>query len=166
MKKTEQYRNFSTLVRRHERLIVTLCLRYIGRGDTPEDLAQEVRIGLWQHFLTLRGDLPRWQEPFWVYWRTRSILSHRRRKQRPDLVSLNDTMLNSIVEESDSTGELIDELAERLDSDDRRLLDLLRQGYDSTAIAAIEGCTESAVRRRRQQLVEHLGRRAEELGMK
>lgn len=156
MQPTEQYRQYSSLVRRHERLIVTLCLRYGHRGDTPEDLAQEVRIGLWHYYRRLGGSLARWKESLWLYWRTRAILSRRSRRPAPDLVRLNDAMLDTIAADDDSAAALVNELAEGLPDDDRRLIDLLCQGYSYAEIARLDGISVEAVRQRRRRLVEKM----------
>lgn len=129
MEKTQRYNDYSSLVRRHERLIVTLCLRYGGSADTPDDLAQEVRIGLWQYYCAMHRELAHWQEGLWVYWRTRSLLSHRNRRAAVELLRLNAAMLDSIAAADNDDAALLDELAECLDDDDRRILDLILQGY-------------------------------------
>lgn len=162
MELTERYRQYSSLVRRHERLIVMLSLRHGSSDTTPDDLAQEVRIGLWHHFKKLENGLPRWKESVWVYWYTRSVLSHHSHTPAPDLVSLNDAMLNSIAAEDDRAAAIIDELAECLPADDRRLLDLLRQGYNCAEIAALEGMADGTVRQRRR-MVERLRQPLEDL---
>ena len=56
MNRIDRYWDYHAMVKRNERIIRTLCLRY--RGDDAEgckDLAQEVRIGLWQRFMARSG---------------------------------------------------------------------------------------------------------------
>lgn len=165
METSRLYDSYSALVRRHERLIGILCLRYGGKADSPDDLAQEVRIGLWQHFCAMQRELPHWKESLWVYWYTRSILSHRLRHTSIELVRLNNVMLDTIAEHSGDDYALLDELAEGLDDSSRRLLDLMLQGYGSDEIAQLEGISMEALRARRHRLVDQLRRRAADLGL-
>ena len=166
MDRQELFSRYTELVLRHERLIRALCLRRSDNDDDLMDLAQEVRIGLWQRFAASGGSLGAWPEGLWVFWHTRSITSHRRRTPRPELVRLDRHMVEDIAEEDDAADRLVDELSEGLPADLAKLLEQLRMGYSVAEIAELGGTPIETVKSRRRRLVEHMRRRAEERGMK
>lgn len=166
MNRIDRYWDYHAMVKRNERIIRTLCLRY--RGDDAEgckDLAQEVRIGLWQRFMARSGMAARLPEAVWVYWNVRSIISHRRRLEHGEIVRLDKQMMDSIVAEDDHAAEVIDELSAHLTADEARLLDLLRQGYRLDEIAILTDVSVPTARSRREHLVASLRREAARLGM-
>ena len=164
MDRSELFTRYSELVLRHERMIRTLCLRQSDDAELLKDLAQEVRIGLWERYLACGGNLGVWPEALWVYWQTRTVTSRRRRLQRAELVRLSEQMVETIAAGDDAAAELVDELAEGLPELYADLLRQLREGYSVAEIAERCGEPLATVKSRRQRLVEQLRRRAEALG--
>lgn len=165
MDRQELFSRYTDLVLRHERMIRALCLRRSDDDDEMKDLAQEVRIGLWQRFAAAGGNIGAWPEGLWVFWYTRSIVSHRHRHPRSELVMLDRHMVEDIAEEDDAADRLVDELSEGLPADLAKLLEQLRMGYSVAEIAELGGTPIETVKSRRRRLVEHMRRRAEERGM-
>ena len=165
MDRQELFNRYTDLVLRHERMIRVLCLRRSDDDDEMKDLAQEVRIGLWQRFAAADGSLGAWPEGLWVFWYTRSVMSHRHRHPRTELVMLDRHMVEDIAEEENAADRLVDELAEGLPEEPARLLELLRQGYSVAEIAELTGTPFDTVKSRRRRLVELMRQRAEEIGM-
>lgn len=165
MDRNELFDRYSELVLRHERMIRALCLRHTDDDEELKDLAQEVRIALWERYAACGGSLGAWPEGLWVFWRTRSLMSHRRRAAQPELVRLDEHMVESIAEGDDAAEALIDDLAEGLTPEHARLLHLLREGYSVAEVAAMDGEPTDTVKSRRQRLVELLRRQAEARGM-
>lgn len=164
MDRSELFTRYSELVLRHERMVRMLCLRQTDDAEELKDLAQEVRIGLWQQYMACDGNLGMWPEVLWVYWQTRTVTSRRRRKQRSELVRLSANMVDNIAATGDAATELVDELAEGLPPLYADLLRQLREGYTVAEIAARSGEPLATVKSRRQRLVEQMRRRAEALG--
>lgn len=165
MDRNELFDRYSELVLRHERMIRALCLRHTDDDEELKDLAQEVRIALWERYASCGGSLGAWPEGLWVFWRTRSVVSHRRRLAQPELVRLDDRMVEGIAEGDDAAESLIDDLAEGLAPEYARLLRLLREGYSVAEVAAMDGELKTTVSARRQRLVALLRQRAAARGM-
>ena len=161
MDRNELFNRYSHLVLRHERMIRALCLRHTENGEEMKDLAQEVRIALWERYAACGGSIGHWPEGLWVFWQTRSAIAHRRRSARPDLVRLDERMVESIAEGDDAAGTLLDELAEGLPPEYADLLQRLREGYSIAEIATQRGEPLKTIHSRRQRLVELLRQRAE-----
>lgn len=74
---------YPRLYRRHREMVWRMCARYAGHDlDLARDLAQDVYIALWVDYeaLRARGNLK--VERAWVWWHTRTILSHHSRRRR------------------------------------------------------------------------------------
>lgn len=164
MDRSELFNRFSGLVLRHERMIRALCLRHTDRDEEMKDMAQEVRLALWERFAAVDGSLGAWPEGLWVFWHTRAVTSRHRRHQRRELVRLDMEMVESIVDEDDGAMALLDDLAEGLPEAYADLLEQLRQGYSLGEIATRNGEPLATVKSRRRRLVALLRQRAEALG--
>lgn len=165
MDRQELFRRYTDLVLRHERMIRALCLRRSDNDDEMQDLAQEVRIELWRRFAACGGGLGAWPEGLWVFWYTRAVVSHRRRRPHNELVMLDRHMVEDIAEEEDAADRIVDELSEGLPPDLATLLEQLRQGYSVAEIAELTNTPFDTVKSRRRRLVELMRQRAEEIGM-
>ncbi len=164
MSRHDLFTRYSDLLLRHERLIRVLCLRRTDDEEFLKDLAQEVRIELWERYVECGGKLGAWPEGLWVFWQTRSVTSRRRHLPHSELVVLNRRMVESIAADSDGADELVDELAEGLAPQFADLLRLLREGYSVAEIAERTGEPMETVKSRRRRLVELMRQRAEALG--
>ncbi|MBO7101751.1 MAG: sigma-70 family RNA polymerase sigma factor [Bacteroidales bacterium] len=132
---TERYTDFDKLMLRHKTLIRRLCWWHSG-GESAlcADLMQEVAIDLWHYRHTLRPDATEQQERLWVKYHCRSVFSHRRRRKTIDTESLAEK--HDIAEPAEDLRETIEELATDLNPHERKMLDLLLNGYSIAEIAA------------------------------
>ena len=165
MDRQKLFSRYTELVLRHERMIRTLCLRRSDNDVDLLDLAQEVRIELWRRFVTSDGSLRAWPEGLWIFWHTRSAVSHRHRRPRPELVMLDRHMVEEITEEENNADRLVDELAEGLPPEYANLLEQLRQGYSVAEIAKASSTPLETVKSRRRRLIELMRQHAEKIGM-
>lgn len=139
--------NIEAIIDRHRDYIERICMRAAwGDENVCTELVQRVFLALFDNRASLRPGADERQTKAWVKWMCRSTVSHWRRAQRRHRwVPLDEE--HSLMAAPDDTAdrELIDELAAHLPQRDRRLLDLVRQGYKPDEIAAIMGLSTANV---------------------
>lgn len=156
-----KYNNFELLVERHRGLIRKLCWwRSSGDEVLCDDLVQECYLAMWEHYGTLRHDVAKVQEAAWVVWQCRSAFSHRDRKN--DFYRLTDpTDLSDLPEMSDQsdtteTREILDDLAQTLNTDEQRLFALMRQDLTDLEMAERLHLKPRTIREHQRQIIEKL----------
>lgn len=155
MTETSRYEDFDRLLARNRRLIERACW-YFADGNTflYQELVQQVRVALWDRRLSLRKGSNRHMEKAWVLWQCRSVHSHHQRRKKPDTIPFDEEFF--LPEEEDNSRELIEEMAVELTPKERRLLDLLLEGYKPREIARMMDLTPADVSRRRYRMIEKM----------
>ena len=139
--------DIEALIERHGDYIEHLCMR-AAWGDAVEcaDLVQRVYLAILDNRESLRPDSGERQAKAWVRWQCRGVISHwRRSRRRRGWVPLDENICQLAATDDTSSRELIDELASRLPERDRRLLNMVLQGYSHAEIAAAMGLTTNNV---------------------
>lgn len=149
-----QYDDFDRLVQRHKSYIRKICWWYAGGDEeTCTDLVQCVLEQLWQYRDKLRKGSSELQERLWVKYHCRSVFSHRRRKKRPMAASIDGVEVAAPVE---SARETLLDMADDLNERERRLLQLLLEGYQQAEIAEMMGLKVKNVSQIRFRMVEKM----------
>ncbi len=160
--------NYRRLFDAHHAQVLAYCARRVGRDDCA-DLASEVFAIAWRRL----DAIPREAELAWLYGVASNVVSHHRRslgrrarltekliRQPPVTVSAPDTQTVRRAEY-----DLVIEAASGLRPKDREVLRLaLWEELRHDQIAAILGCSESAVRQRFHRAKRALLREFERLG--
>lgn len=153
-----EYALFDNLIEQNRRMIRILCWRHSsGDEELCAELVQECYLAIWFRLGTLRRGSIALQQRAWVAWQCRSVFSHRKRKDRPIWLPV-DALAESIPspDNDNSLREQIEELAVDLNAKERQLLDLLLEGYQLTEIAHMWGITYSAVKKKKQRMIEKM----------
>lgn len=142
--------SYQALLKRHGWLVWRRCwLRARGDRERCRDLMQEVFIGLWLRFDSLRPGCSVAEERAWVRWVTRSVLDHQGRRQQAETVALTPELEDTLAEPADeSLSEQLDDYLATLSDDDRRLMQMQLDGYCADEIAAQMGIARDAVYQR------------------
>lgn len=157
-------RQFEQLIARHGELIRRICVRYSdGDEQLCHDLIQEAVSGMWIRYPDFNDSL--WSQWAWVYWQTRHFVSHALRANKLHIVSLTQCIMEELAQEDDNRKALIVELGADLESNERRMLDLMMQGYRYEEIAAMTGVSLAKVKRTKATMVEKMRTAARRMGM-
>lgn len=89
---------------------------------------------MWRKRESLREGATESEERIWIRWQCRSVAEHRGRRKTPVMVPLDEQEFHDDTSDAERR-ELLLSLAEGLNDSERKLLDLLLEGY-STAEAA------------------------------
>lgn len=162
MTETSRYKDFDRLLAHNQRLIEWMCW-YYADGDTYlyQELVQQVRVALWDRWRSLRKGSNQHMEKAWVIWQCRSVHSHYRRRKRIDTIPLDEEL--PIHEDEGNALELIEELAVGLSQEERRLLNLLLEGYNQNEIAKAMSLSPSEVSKRHSHMIEKMRQTHEKL---
>lgn len=119
------------------------------------DLVQEVLERMWRKRESLREGVSEAEERTWIRWQCRSVVEHRSRRKTPVVVPLEGQ------EPVDDTSheerrELLMSLAEDLGSNERRLLELLLEGYSTTEAAERMGMKPHTVDQLRYRMIQKM----------
>ena len=160
-------KRFAAMLERHRHMLQLICLHFAG-GDLERsrDMMQEVQAVLWRRREKLRPGATPMEEAAWVMWQARSVSAHERRRQRvkPVLMGSTADLPPELLTtgDGDNAAHRLAALAEKLDSQDRQLLDFLVEGYSIQEIAVTLHLSSTTAYRRRQRLVENLRRIAQQ----
>ncbi|MDO4216671.1 MAG: sigma-70 family RNA polymerase sigma factor [Bacteroidales bacterium] len=156
---TPRYSGFEELLKRHQRLIRSLCWWYAG-GDTEKtnDLVQDVMLQLWHYRHMLRPNATAAQERQWVRLHCRSVFQHQRRRTTIETVPLEETY--EVAADNENYRELIDRLSVDLNDKEQQLLDLLLEGYTNSEMAQALLMSEKEVIALRKQTIDKLKNKA------
>lgn len=148
------YAFYTGLVRRNAALIKWLCMRQSnGSQANCDDLVQEVLLGLWLHLDSYRRGVP---ERVWVGWQVRTILYDLRRHRLPPTEQLAFDVADSLAEEALHTREQLEELTAYLTDDERNLVRMHLDGYNTDEIARQLSLTTHAVYKQMKKVIEKL----------
>lgn len=157
---------YALLVERHQNFVFTLALKYVGKREEAEELAQDAFVKAYRSLADFRGDS---RFSTWLYTIVHhTCLSHLRRRQQP-VVALEPERMAELGERTGGgtgAGERIDAATRKkwvekalalLPEDDARVITLFYQGEQSVEeIARITGMTPGNVKvrlfRARQKL--------------
>ena len=155
MAPSPRYTDFDRLVARH-RWAIERCCWYYADGDRAlcADLVQEVLMVLWHRRDKLSPDMGRVKEHAWVLWQCRSVCGHYHRRKRLVFVPLDESLY--LPEAEESCREQIEEMAVDLSPQERRLLDLLLEGYKIHEIARLMNIKPSSVSQLRYRMIERM----------
>lgn len=142
--------SYQELLKRHGWLVWRRCwLRARGDRERCRDLMQEVFVGLWLRFDTLRPGSTAAEERAWVRWVTRSVLDHQGRRQQAETVALTPDMEDAMAAPEDGDlREQLDDCMAALSDEDRHLMQLQLDGYRADEIAEQLGVARDVVYQR------------------
>ena len=151
------------IIENNRRLIERLCISAsAGNTELCADLVCECYLWMWHRRGTLRPDAGSLQVKAWVIWQCKSVFSHRMRSARPRHVSLDTLPEKALASDSGNDhAELLEELAVDLRPRERRMLELLLEGYSTAEIAAMMGISTMAAKTLRHRMIESMRLRHE-----
>jgi len=151
----EDFEPFNELLQRHRPMVWRMCwISAHGNYERCRDLVQEVSIALWRHFEQLQPKASPQEERAWVRWQIRSVIDFQRRKKRPLIQPLTDSIADTLVAENLlEKQEELDRLMASLNDDERRMLRLQLEGYRAEEIAEAMGLNRDAVYQRMHRAV-------------
>ena len=134
---------FESLLVEHERLVLRVALRLLGRLEDAQDAAQEVFLRLFKH---LRGfDGSRELAP-WLYRMTVNVCRDLQRKRRPEM-ELDESHALVSEPEPDDRRRFLAESLKILGEKERAALVLREiEGLETREVARILDCSEATVR--------------------
>lgn len=116
-------------------------------------MVQEVYLTLWLHYDQLNPKANEWQQRAWVWLTTRSVLIDLYRKQAPETVTLDSFSEEQNTDTSMNYYEHIDNLMDKLNDEERRLMQMRLDGYDANEIAQVLGIERNAVYQRVNRII-------------
>ena len=152
----QRIRRTRDVLLRQERLLWWLCVQHArGDKDYGRDLMQEIGLTLCRYVDRLRPDASKAEERAWVKKVARTVLHNHKRKQRIELLPLQEELV-AVSDDDGNSRELVDELQAYLPEADKLLLKLHLEGFGNTEIAKILNLTDNAVNQRMHRLVEKM----------
>jgi RNA polymerase sigma-70 factor, ECF subfamily len=114
----QQTRDFLRLLGQHERRLRGFILSLVPNWADGEDIAQEVRIQLWEQFANYdpTKDFGAWARTIAYY----QVLTYRKRQSRRRHVAMNDRLMEALAEEVAS-------LSDELEAEQRALADCVEK---------------------------------------
>lgn len=85
---------FEELIKRHEKNVYAICLRYFGRVDLAEEVSQETFLKLFQNLASFKGNA---KFSTWLYRITINACHSRAKKLTPRQVDTVDTYANDLA---------------------------------------------------------------------
>lgn len=151
----QRYDDFDRLMLRHKTLIRRLCWWHAS-GDTAlcADLVQDVLLALWRYRATLCEGASAAEEYVWVRLHTRSVLQHYRRRSKPVLVPIEESM--AVEEAREPYSDTIAELAVGLSDYEHKALGLMLDGYSVSEMAKMLGIKPASVSQLRYRIVQKM----------
>ena len=151
------------LIERQKPAVWGFCLRRAHYNvERAQDMVQEVWMALWKYFGSLRPDCTEEQERKWVLLRARGILCSVELDKSPPLV-LVDNLPETAAVETEERDERLLLLFNRLDADDRQLMQMHLDGYSFDEIGSALGISAMAVRMRKSRIIRYLQRMAKKM---
>ena len=150
--------DIEAFINRHSHHIERICLRAAwGDENVCAELVNCAYLAIFNSWESRRTDADERQTKAWVKWQCRGAISHwRRSRHRHRWVPLDEEHNQLPASDDTAAGELIDELAAHLSESDRKLLDLMRQGYKYDEIAAIMGITTGNVKVKYSRMISQM----------
>ena len=141
----------------HRETVWRICWRYAG-GDRERcrDMVQEVWIALWLRYDRLREDAPEAQKRVWIWRTARSVLVDLYRRQRICYEHLSDQQMSALTVTGVDYAECIEEMKEKLNEREQRLLQMRLDGYDVKEISSMLGIERNAVYQRVNRIINKL----------
>lgn len=150
------------LIERQKVAIWTLCLHRAHYNlDRARDMSQEVMLALWKYMGSLRPDCTVEQERRWVLLRARGILLRMRQAEGLPLVEAEG--MPEVAVEPDERDERLPLLLDRLDADDRRLMQMHLDGFSFAEIGTAMGISAAAARMRKSRIMHEMRKMAEKI---
>lgn len=148
--KKARHIEFEQMLRKSHRILYHVCIAFTDRkAESVNDLYQEIVLNLWRGWPEFRG---RSDTTSWVYRVALNTAGTelRRRKHRDKmvLVPLNDAIVRTLTEETDPAKELLYELIDKLDDDEKKLLLLYLDRISYAHIGLLTGLSEVTARQR------------------
>lgn len=160
--KTQRYDDFDALMARHQGLVRRLCWWYAGgRADCVADLLQEVTMHLWHCRHTLRAGSTARQERAWVRFHCRSVFEHQRRRPGLETVELEEAL--HVAVDDEGLAETIDRLSTDLTDTERRVLELVLDGYTDGEIGSLLQVGTKEAGRLHTVVLDKMKRKAKEI---
>ena len=149
------------IIENNRRLIERLCISAsAGNTELCADLLCECYLWMWHRRGTLRADSGNLRATAWVVWQCRSVISHLLRRATPLYVPLDTLPEDALAAEGGNDyAEELEELAVDLKPRERRMLELLLEGYDTAEIAAMMGLSPEAAKSLRRRMMESMRQR-------
>lgn len=142
-----KYVSFCALWNRNRTMVWRICLRHSPLGALKcEDLVQEVVIALWNDYCNLQQDKGIGWEKSWVWWHTRTVLSHLRRRQRDELIPEGFDAVDEYAVRQRESKETVEDMMAVLTEQERRVVRMQMEGYDYESIAQSEGVTAASAK--------------------
>lgn len=138
---------YPRLYRRHREMVWRMCERYAGHDlDLARDLAQDVYIALWLDYeaLRARGNLK--VERAWVWWHTRTILSHHSRRRRLAPLPGGYDNADSERQQREEMLEHLQHLTAHLLPAEQEVVRLYLEGYSHAEIGTMTGRSTAAAK--------------------
>ena len=163
MNDDKKYSDFCALWQRRRTMVWNMCLHHAPMGSMEcEDMVQEVAVALWKDYnnlLTGRGAV--WEKS-WVWWHTRTVLSHMRRRKREELLDEGYDIADTETWKRNENIETLEEMMSILNHDERRVMQMRIEGYEYEHIASAIGTTPAAAKqamyRAKRTMQEHINK--------
>ena len=144
-------------------MIRAICLWHAtGGAEQCDDLIQEVLLQLWTARDKLREGCSAEEEKAWVRWHCRSVISHYHRRRRLPTVPL-DSAEEVAATQADEDRETIEALSTGLDERQRKVLQMILDGYRADEIAATLGVKKRSVVQMRWRIVQRMKEKTDKI---
>ena len=157
-------KTYKQLVNSNINLIRERCWYYSGTDKRLfAELLHEVMCDLWASIDLYDPTYAPAQQRRWVRERCRGVYTRHRRLFYPSLLPRDEEWPEDISDQE--LRESVDELAEDLDAGERRLLELLLQGYNHGESARKLALSPAAVTKRYRRMIEKMKQRYKNLNL-
>ena len=152
-----KYDAYNAFMLRHRETVWQACWRF-AKGDYERcrDMVQEVYLTLWLHFDELDENYNELQQRVWVKRVTRSVLVDLYRRSGPEMERITDDMVENVADRTQDVAETADYMMSVLNADERRLLQMRIEGYETQEIAEELGINRNALYQRMNRMITKL----------
>lgn len=144
-----QYQDFYKMLRQCGDILLNVCVCFTERGrEDYRDMYQEIACTLWEAWPKFRAGS---NIRAWVTRTALNVAGHevRKRKRRPQFVEFDESFYDTLaMEATDTRYQLLYDLLDKIDANDRKILFLYIDCRQMKEIAEITGLSEQAVKQR------------------
>lgn len=150
-------RQFVQMMERQRTFIWRMCYRGCGgESERCKDLVQDVYLALWSDFSNLREKENIKLEKAWVWWHTRTQISHheRKRKEEPIPDGYEEADVEALL--SEERREIMEEIMASLGAREREVVEMRLEGYDYQEIGKQKGTTAAGAKQTMYRAMEKM----------
>jgi len=153
-----KYRMFEELVDRHRWLIRRLCWRQSGyRRKVCDELVQDCYITIWVRLPMLQPGCDAQQEAAWIKWQCRHALSLHGRKRPANWIPIDEKMAETLAApDGNALQEQIGELSPDLSAIEKKIVEMLLEGYENKDMAETLNISLAKLKRMRRITIEKM----------